>query len=48
MIITDDYVDGINQLKLQLKTKFEMKDLRPLRYFLGIEVAKSAKGYILS
>lgn len=48
MIITNDYVDGINQLKLQLKTKFEMKDLRPLRYFLGIEVAKSAKGYILS
>ena len=31
-----------------LATKFEMKDLRQLKYFLGIEVARSKHGVLLS
>ncbi|XP_050920532.1 uncharacterized mitochondrial protein AtMg00810 [Lathyrus oleraceus] len=48
IITTSDDVNGINDLKLQLSKKFEMKDLGILCYFLGIKVAYSPKGYLLS
>ncbi|CAL8083072.1 unnamed protein product [Prunus armeniaca] len=48
MILTGDDLDGITQLKLALHDRFEIKDLGPLHYFLGIEVASSPKGYLLS
>ena len=48
MIIIGDDVDRIVVLKFDLASHFEMKDLGALWYFLGIEVASSTKGYLLS
>jgi len=48
IIITGDDVDGIAKLKMQLRRKLEMNDLGSLHYFLGIEVAYSPRGYLLS
>jgi len=45
MIIIGDDIDDILVLKTKLTRRFEMKDLGYLRYFLGIEVAYSPRGY---
>jgi hypothetical protein len=42
MVITGDDVVEIDRLQQQLTSKFEMKDLRVLKYFLGIEVARGS------
>lgn len=38
----------ITSVKKHLDTLFSIKDLGPLKYFLGIEVARSGKGIVLS
>jgi hypothetical protein len=48
MIITGDDAEEIDKLQKQLATEFEMKNLGGLKYFLGIEVARSKKGIFLS
>ena len=48
MIITNNNEYGIRYLKRFLQQQFEIKDLGFLRYFLGIEVACSPEGYLLS
>ena len=48
MIITGDDMQGIQDLKHFLGHQFEMKDLGPLNYFLGLEVSYSAYGYYLT
>jgi hypothetical protein len=47
IIIGDDEAE-IGRLKQCLSNAFEVKDLGQLRYFLGIEVARSNKGIVLS
>jgi hypothetical protein len=44
LIIIRNSTEDISNLKKLLKQKFEMKDLRELHYFLGIEVIQSLKG----
>ena len=48
MIITGDDAKEILILKEQLSAEFEMKHLGGLKYFLGIEVARSKVGILLS
>jgi hypothetical protein len=48
MIITGDDTDKIKRLQECLSTEFEMKDLGGLKYFLGIEVARTKNGIYLS
>ncbi|RVX00280.1 Retrovirus-related Pol polyprotein from transposon TNT 1-94 [Vitis vinifera] len=40
--------DGIQKLKQHLFTHFQTKDLGKLKYFLGIEIAQSSSGVVLS
>lgn len=48
IIVTGDDEVEICKLQKQLATEFEMKNLRGLKYFLGIEVARSKQGIFLS
>jgi hypothetical protein len=47
-LITGDDAEHISVLKKQLGEQFEISDLGPLSYFLGIEVQHSPKKYFLS
>ncbi|XP_020249231.1 uncharacterized protein LOC109826619 [Asparagus officinalis] len=48
IVITGDDVEEILRLKKRLGEEFEVKDLGQLKYFLGIEIARSRKGIVLS
>ena len=48
IIVTGNDLDEIRRLKGKLAKEFEIKDLGTLRYFLGIEVARSSKGIFIS
>ena len=48
IILTGDDVHEMNRLKTSISSTFENKDLGPLRYFLGMEVARSKKGIVVS
>ena len=48
MIITDDDLSGIQELKDFLSQQFEMKDLGHLNYFLGLEITHSTDGLYLT
>ena len=47
IIITGKDQDGIQKLKQHLFSHFQTIDLGKLKYFLGIEVAKSNSGVII-
>ena len=48
IIISGDSILEIENLKEQLRTAFEVKYLGELRYFLGMEVARSKEGIFIS
>ena len=48
IILTGDNEVEIERLKGVLNTEFEVKDLGQMRYFLGMEVARSKKGINVS
>ena len=47
MIITGNDEEEITRLHKELATEFEMKNLGGLKYFMGIEVAKSKQGIFI-
>ena len=47
IVITDSDQDGIRKCK-HLFSHFQKKDLRKLKYFLGIEIAQSNFGVVMS
>ena len=48
IVITGSDQNGIQNLKQHLFTHFQTKDLGKLKYFLGIEIAQSSSGVVLS
>ena len=48
LIISGNNIESIAQLKKTLQQLFPIKDLGPLKYFLGIEMASSKKGFFLN
>jgi hypothetical protein len=48
LIITGSNGDSITQLKRSLQQQFSIKNLGSLKYFLGIEMATSRKGFFLN
>ncbi|KAI3736523.1 hypothetical protein L2E82_26344 [Cichorium intybus] len=48
VIITGNDIAIIRDTKDHLDKQFSIKDLGPLKYFLGIEVAKTSEGIVLS
>ncbi|KAM2035444.1 hypothetical protein ACFX16_038537 [Malus domestica] len=48
MVVSGNDVEEIQKLQKYLAKEFEMNDLGILKYFLGIEVARSKHGIFLS
>lgn len=47
IVVTGSDCEEITRLKNNLSREFEIKDLDTLKYFLGIEVARSIQGVFL-
>ena len=47
IIFTGDDIDEMEKLKRVLANEFEVKDLDFLRYFLGMEVARTTQGIVV-
>ncbi|GJX16570.1 putative RNA-directed DNA polymerase [Tanacetum coccineum] len=48
IVITSNCVDEINEFKIYLKSKFNIKDLGSLKYFLGIKVIRTSNNLCLT
>ena len=48
MVIGGEHIVDTNNIKKLLSSRFEMKDMKELHYFLGIEVIRTPDGIMLS
>ena len=48
IVVTRDDDGAISKLESFLRIEFEIKDLGSLKYFLGIKVARSKSGIVIS
>jgi Reverse transcriptase (RNA-dependent DNA polymerase) len=48
IIIIGNNIEEIKKVKAQLREKYNIKDLRLLKYFLGVEIAHSPRGIFIS
>lgn len=48
IVLTGDNINEMTHVKVILNNEFRIKDLGPLRYFLGLEVARSSSGILLN
>lgn len=48
LLITGTYLEIINELKVILHSCFKLKDLGSVRYFLGLELARSSEGILIN
>ena len=48
IVLTGDNMEEMERLKKYLAAEFEIKDLGALKYFLGIELARSKCGIFIS
>jgi len=48
IVIASNDISGVSALTVFLHSVFSLKDLGPLKYFLGLEVARSDKGIVVS
>lgn len=47
-MVTDNYTEEVAQLNSKFSKEFEIKVPGTLRYFLGIQIARSDKGIFIS
>jgi len=48
MVLSVNNIAEINDVKVHLHSRFHIKDLDPLKYFLGLEVTRSLDGLVLN
>lgn len=48
LLICGSAMKDIDNLKAMLSAQFHMKDLGPISYFLGLEIARSSSGFFIS
>ena len=48
ILISSSDATSVTKLKQFMDAQFKLKDLGPIRYFLGLEIARSSRGISMS